>query len=224
MAGLVKPGHAVIPLPQWVVLVLAGVAATPGQATAAAAAAPASAATEAAASAAATSTAAASAAASAASAAAAASTAAATTAAAATASATTTTTAPDKVNIGPNRSGVLLIEDVEGRQADVPDFFFVEGEFVGLRALLLRQIRGWCRGCAARQRQQSSGSQNWYGFGPTLSLRNRLRARHGSLQLFGDVQRWRSTPNTVHGVCIGTAGAFGAILSKKIVREFERRS
>jgi hypothetical protein len=121
------------------VLVLADVAATPGQATAAAAAAPASAATEAAASAAAASAAAASGAASAA----------ATTADAATTSATTTT-APDKVNIGPNRSGVFLVENVEGRQADVPDFFFVEGEFAGLRSLLLRQIRGWSRGCAAR--------------------------------------------------------------------------
>ena len=100
------------------VRVLAGVATAPRQAAAAAAPAKASAATKSAASAAAASTAA--------------STAAASTATASTAAAS------DEVHVGPYGAGVLFIEDVEGREADVADFFFFEGEFVGLGGLRLR--------------------------------------------------------------------------------------
>jgi len=110
------------------VRVLAGVATAPRQAAAAAAPAKASAATKSAASAAAASTAASTAAAS---------TATASTAAASTATASTAA-ASDEVHVGPYGAGVLFIEDVEGREADVADFFFFEGEFVGLGGLRLR--------------------------------------------------------------------------------------
>jgi hypothetical protein len=113
------------------VLVLADVATTPRQAAAATTSAPAPAATETT-----TSTTAASAAAASA---AAASTAAASAAAAASATTTTASaTASDKLDVGSNRPVVFLVENVECGQADVPDFFLAEGEFVSRCGLLLR--------------------------------------------------------------------------------------
>ena len=57
---------------------------------------------------------------------------------AASAAAASTATASDEVYVGPYGAGVLFIEDVEGREADVADFFFFEREFVGLGGLRLR--------------------------------------------------------------------------------------
>jgi hypothetical protein len=64
---------------------------------------------------------------------------------------------------------------MEGRQADVRDFFLTESDYV-TRCSVLRRFC-WtndCGGCAARQRQQPSGSQRRYGFRPTRSLRGLL--------------------------------------------------
>jgi hypothetical protein len=83
------------------------------------------------------------------------------------------------VYVGPSRIGVFLVKDIEGAEADVPDFFLTEGEFMSRCDLHLWQIRRRSRRRAARERQQSSGSQYRYGFRPTLSLQALLRARHG---------------------------------------------
>jgi hypothetical protein len=113
--------------------------------------------------------------------AAAASTAAASVATAAASVATVATAASDKLEAGRGQCGVFSIEDVERCQADVEDFFFTEDEFVPRFDSPRGQICGGAGrlcDCAARQRQKSSGPQDWYGFVPTLSLRSLLRVQH----------------------------------------------
>jgi hypothetical protein len=73
-------------------------------------------------------------------------------------------------------TGVLFVEDVECRQANVRDFLFTESDFV-------TQYRpnGYC-GCAARQRQrQPGGPQQRHGACSTLPLRSLFRVRHGGV-------------------------------------------
>ena len=98
-------------------------------------------------------------------------------AAAAAVAAAAAAAASDKLEAG---SG-FPVEDVERRQADVEDFFLTEGEFVTRFDDPRGQICGGAgRLCkwAARQRQKSSGPQDWYGFAPTLSLQSLLRMQH----------------------------------------------
>jgi hypothetical protein len=95
--------------------------------------------------------------------------------------ATAAAAASDKLEAGRGQCGVFPIEDVERRQADVEDFFLTEDEFVPRFDSPRGQICGGAgRLCkwAARQRQKSSGPQDWYGFVPTLSLRSPLRVQH----------------------------------------------
>jgi hypothetical protein len=50
-------------------------------------------------------------------------------------------------------SGVFLVEDIKGRQADVENFFLAESDYVTRYSILLGYILGRtnnCRGCAAR--------------------------------------------------------------------------
>ena len=79
-------------------------------------------------------------------------------------------------------SGVLLVEDIERRQADVRDFLLTESDFVTRCGVPRRYIRCWPTGsrrCAARKSQRHpSDSQHRYGFPRTLSLRGVLRMRH----------------------------------------------
>jgi hypothetical protein len=85
---------------------------------------------------------------------------------------------------GLDRFEVLLVEDKECPQADVGDLFLVERD---------PAPRYWCfvleryvgyrpngrRRCATRQRQgYADGSQHWYDFFPTGSLRRLLRTWH----------------------------------------------
>jgi hypothetical protein len=48
--------------------------------------------------------------------------------------------ASGQLQAGPTRCGVLLIEDVEGRQTDVGDFFVAEHELVARVAAARRQV------------------------------------------------------------------------------------
>jgi hypothetical protein len=104
------------------------------------------------------------------------------TAASAAASAASAASAPLR-NLFPDvgRAGVFLVEDVEGPQADVGDFFFTEGD-LGQRGIPGRRIRdrhSGRRGCPARERQRHAhDSDNRYGLFATLSLRSLLLARH----------------------------------------------
>jgi hypothetical protein len=79
-------------------------------------------------------------------------------------------------------SGVLLVEDIECRQADVRDFLLTESDFVTRCGVPRRYVRCWPTGsrrCAARKSQRHpSDSQHRYGFPRTLSLRGVLRMRH----------------------------------------------
>ena len=154
---------------------LAQGAGAPGQATASATAAAAAAAPDAASKAAAAS---ASASPAAASPAAASSASAASASAAATAMTASAAAASNELKAGGDRS--LLVEHIECRQADVGDFFLTERKLVARLDMPRRDIRGGAGrlcGCAADQRQQSSGPQYGYCFAPTLSLRSLLRVR-----------------------------------------------
>jgi hypothetical protein len=76
------------------------------------------------------------------------------TASAAPAASAAPTARPGNLFAEPGCSGSLLIEDVERPQADVGDFFLVEGD-LGRDGIPHRHIRRWqggCRGCATRQR------------------------------------------------------------------------
>jgi hypothetical protein len=53
-------------------------------------------------------------------------------------------------------AGILFVEDIKRRQADVRDFLLTESDFVTHSGVLRRYIRcrpTGCGGCAARQRQ-----------------------------------------------------------------------
>jgi hypothetical protein len=52
-------------------------------------------------------------------------------------------------------SGVFLVEDIKGRQADVENFFLAERDYVTWYSVLLGNVLSMtddCRGSAARQR------------------------------------------------------------------------
>jgi 5-carboxymethyl-2-hydroxymuconate isomerase len=62
------------------------------------------------------------------------------------------TTLAGELHAGRMCSGVFLVEDIKGRQADVENFFLAESDYV-TRYILLGYILGRtnnCRGCAAR--------------------------------------------------------------------------
>ena len=82
----------------------------------------------------------------------------------------------DELYVGLACSDILLVEDIERRQADIRDFLFTKSEVVTLSGVRRRRryphIRAYrYSGCAARQRQrQPSGSQHGEGFATTLSF------------------------------------------------------
>jgi hypothetical protein len=100
----------------------------------------------------------------------------------ATASAASAASPPGKFFADFRCSGVLLVEDIECRQADVRDFLLTESDFVTRYGVPRRYVRCWPTGsrrCAARKNQRHpSDSQHRYGFPRTLSLRGVLRMRH----------------------------------------------
>jgi hypothetical protein len=72
-------------------------------------------------------------------------------------------------------SGVLFVEDIERRQADVRNFLLTESNFVRCRP-------NGCRGCAARQRQrQPGGAQQRYCTRPMLPFWSSLHLRHDEI-------------------------------------------
>jgi len=109
--------------------------------------------------------------------------AAATSAAAAASAAAATTPSEFLAELG--LRGVFLVEDIEGRQAHVGDFFLAEKDFVRRREILRlyvgRRSAGGC-GCSAHQRKgyagNSGNAQRRQGLPPTGSLRSLLRTRH----------------------------------------------
>jgi hypothetical protein len=79
--------------------------------------------------------------------------------------------------------GVLFVEDVERRQADVGNFLLAEHDW-GMREKIVQRhgcLRRIC-GCAARNCDRhpghSSGAERRQGFPSMLSLWSLLRARH----------------------------------------------
>jgi hypothetical protein len=63
------------------------------------------------------------------------------------------TTLAGELYAGRMCSGVFLVEDIKGRQADVENFFLAESDYVTRYSILLGYILGRtnnCRGCAAR--------------------------------------------------------------------------
>jgi hypothetical protein len=111
---------------------------------------------------------------SAASASAAAATAASATATTTTAMATPTTATSSELNSGLERTGVFFVEDVEGSQADVRDFFLTQKDAVA-QPRIWRRVHECLSGRATRKRQQASGAQSGHGFAPAFSDRHLLR-------------------------------------------------
>ena len=129
---------------------------------------------------------------------AAAASAAATTAAAAAASAAsaapTASAASGKSFAKSGRSGVFLVEDVERPQADVGDFFLIEGDLGrgGIPRRYFRRRHSSRRGRTARQRQRHADDSNHrYRFLRIFSLRSTLRMRHSRVlpRLLANVRR-----------------------------------
>jgi hypothetical protein len=127
------------------------------------------------------------------------------TAAASTASAPPTTSAPStasaasprKLHAGLRCSGVFLVEDIEGRQADVGNFLLAERNHRTRCDVLRGNIRHRRRGrSAACHRQRHPGdSERRQGLPYTLSLRSLLRMRHSGDLLY--LRRKCSTNGTV---------------------------
>jgi hypothetical protein len=91
-------------------------------------------------------------------------------------------TTPGNLLAEPGRSGVLFVEHVERRQADVGNLFLAKKDRVTRRAILRLGIRGGglsrCR-CSARHRQRHSGDSNHRdSFPPAPSLRSLFGLRH----------------------------------------------
>jgi hypothetical protein len=81
------------------------------------------------------------------------------------------------------RCSIFLVEHVEGRQADVGDFFLAERNDLTRRAILRLDIRYRSSGrsgrAAAGNCQRHSGdAEHGYYFIPTLALRSAFRLRH----------------------------------------------
>jgi hypothetical protein len=98
------------------------------------------------------------------------------------ASAAAAASAPGDLHAVLGGCGVLLVENIERRQADVGDFFFTESDGVTRskvrrqRLILRRRDRS---GRTARQREsQSRGSQHRYSFCYTFALRSLLYPCH----------------------------------------------
>ena len=99
------------------------------------------------------------------------------------AAATATTTSPRKLHAV---AKVFTIDEMEGREADVCEFFFTESHH-----LARREVRPWlnvarrygCCRCASRQRKSQSGrSQRRYGgFCYSLLFRSLLHPLHGRI-------------------------------------------
>ena len=89
---------------------------------------------------------------------------------------------PGKFFADLGRSGVLLVEDIERRQADVRELLLTESDFVTRCGVPRPYVHCWPTGsgrCAGRKRQRNpSDSQHRYGFPRTLSLRGMVRMRH----------------------------------------------
>ena len=87
------------------------------------------------------------------------------------------------------RLNALLVEDIEGRQADVGKLFLAEDDLMIWRGLLRRQVRYRRPVCCGRgatcERQQTYSPQHRYRFRPALALRNELCVRHRELHPFG---------------------------------------
>ena len=114
---------------------------------------------------------------------------AATPAAPATAASTTAATTPPGNFVTKLRLSALLVEDIEGRQADVGKLFLAEDDLMIWRGLLRRQVRYRRPVCCGRgatcERQQTYSPQHRYRFRPALALRSVLRVRHRELLPFG---------------------------------------
>ena len=92
------------------------------------------------------------------------------------------------------RSGVFLVEDVERPQADVGDFFLIEGDLGrgGIPRRYFRRRHSSRRGRTARQRQRHADDSNHrYRFLRIFSLRSTLRMRHSRVlpRLLANVRR-----------------------------------
>jgi hypothetical protein len=75
--------------------------------------------------------------------------------------------------------GVFIVEDIEGRQADIRNFFLIESNYRcgSLRRCIACRTNG-CPGCTTRERQHPGNSQYRYGLLPPPSPRDLLRMRH----------------------------------------------
>ncbi len=111
------------------------------------------------------------------------------------------------------RSGVLLVEDIEGRQADVRDFLLAQchdRNGRGCGTLWCIRCRRICR-CAAGHRKRHPGGQNGQGGPPTLSVRSSLGMRHTKVlpYLRADARRiWTNATDAVsifHAACLETS-------------------
>jgi hypothetical protein len=105
---------------------------------------------------------------------AAAATAASATATTTTAMATPTAATSSELDSGLERTGVFFVEDVEGSQADVRDFFLTQKDVVA-QPRIWRRVHECLSGRATRKRQQASGAQSGHGFAPAFSDRHLLR-------------------------------------------------
>jgi hypothetical protein len=105
-----------------------------------------------------------------------------TAAAAAAATATAATAAPGGLLTKLGRCGVLLVEHIEGRQADVGNLLLAEEELMLCGGVLRRNIRrrstSSCRRPTGHSKRHAGDSQNGDGLAPTASLCRLLRARH----------------------------------------------
>src|SRR5262249_59808547 len=97
---------------------------------------------------------------------------------------TSTATAPGgQLEFARDRFPALLIEHVEGRQADVGHLLLTERDFVAWQVGVRRLIHDRCRrsGCAAGERQRNSGGTHRRQRDlPPLSLGALLPFRHDS--------------------------------------------
>ena len=100
--------------------------------------------------------------------------------------AATASAAPSKFFAELGLCGVLLVEDIERRQAHVGDFLLTESDDLRRHRILRRYIRHRtgrrCGSSAAGHRQRHPcDSQHGHRFTQTLPLRSALRVRHGKV-------------------------------------------
>jgi hypothetical protein len=126
----------------------------------------------------------------------------------------------------PKRSRVLLVEDVERRQADVGDFLFTEDDFVTrCHVRCQRSVHcrhGRCR-CAPHERKsQPDGPQSRYRFRHTLSLRSLLHSRHCRASIPADIRfEYGETLSFANLPCkVGTCVGAGFHVHERSVKQF----